>query len=287
MLVLEKLGIHFPQGFLFEDCSAQVDNGNRIGLVGKNGAGKSTLLKLIAGHEKPTSGNVHHFDATVFDYLFYSNEQLNHLRNRIDQINLDLVKRTDYESDSYLNLLDELNACNDQFSILDGYQWEEKIAFTLNGLGFSKDDFPKVLSSFSGGWKMRAELARILVNRPNLLLLDEPTNHLDIISIQWLENYLSRFEGAVIVISHDRLFLDNVTNRTWEISQGKILDFPYAYSKYKEFRSEDLERLTLAKKQQDKDIKQTQELIDKFRAKKNKAAFAQSLLKLSLMRLLK
>lgn len=295
MLVLEKLGIHFPQGFLFEDCSAQVDNGNRIGLVGKNGAGKSTLLKLIAGHEKPTSGNVHqqknleigfltqdihiNFDATVFDYLFYSNEQLNHLRNRIDQINLDLVKRTDYESDSYLNLLDELNAYNDQFSILDGYQWEEKIAFTLNGLGFSKDDFPKVLSSFSGGWKMRAELARILVNRPNLLLLDEPTNHLDIISIQWLENYLSRFEGAVIVISHDRLFLDNVTNRTWEISQGKILDFPYAYSNYKEFRSEDLERLAAAKKQQDKDIKQTQELIDKFRAKKNKAAFAQSLIK--------
>jgi ATP-binding cassette subfamily F protein 3 len=126
---------------------------------------------------------------------------------------------------------------------------------------------------------MRAELARILVNRPNLLLLDEPTNHLDIISIQWLENYLSRFEGAVIVISHDRLFLDNVTNRTWEISQGKILDFPYSYSKYKEFRAEDLERLTAAKKQQDKDIKQTQELIDKFRAKKNKAAFAQSLIK--------
>lgn len=295
MLVLEKLGIHFPQGFLFEDCSAQVDNGNRIGLVGKNGAGKSTLLKLIAGHEKPTSGNVHqqknleigfltqdihiNFDATVFDYLFFSNEQLNHLRNRIDQINLDLVKRTDYESESYLNLLDELNACNDQFSILDGYQWEEKIAYTLNGLGFSKDDFTKVLSSFSGGWKMRAELARILVNRPNLLLLDEPTNHLDIISIQWLENYLSRFEGAVIVISHDRLFLDNVTNRTWEISQGKILDFPYSYSKYKEFRAEDLERLTAAKKQQDKDIKQTQELIDKFRAKKNKAAFAQSLIK--------
>ena len=286
MLVLEKLGIHFPQGFLFEDCSAQVNTGDRIGLVGKNGAGKSTLLKLIAQWEKPTSGAIHrqkgievgfltqdiHVDytATVFDYLFYSNETLNFLRNRIDQINAEIVSRTDYESDSYLGLLDELNACNDQFNILDGFQWEEKIATTLQGLGFLKSDFEKQLSSFSGGWKMRAELAKILVNKPNLLLLDEPTNHLDIVSIQWLENYLTKFEGAVIVISHDRLFLDNVTNRTWEISLGKILDFPYSYSKYKEQRSEDLERLADAKKQQDK---------DKFRAKKNKAAFAQSLIK--------
>lgn len=295
MLVLEKLGIHFPQGFLFEDCSAQVNSGDRIGLVGKNGAGKSTLLKLIAQWEKPTCGAIHrqkgievgfltqdiHVDytATVFDYLFFSNETLNYLRNRIDQINADIVSRTDYESDSYLGLLDELNACNDQFNILDGFQWEEKIATTLQGLGFQKTDFEKQLSSFSGGWKMRAELAKILVNKPNLLLLDEPTNHLDIVSIQWLENYLTKFEGAVIVISHDRLFLDNVTNRTWEISLGKILDFPYSYTKYKEQRAEDLERLADAKKQQDKDIKQTQELIDKFRAKKNKAAFAQSLIK--------
>lgn len=295
MLVLEKLGIHFPQGFLFEDCSAQVNTGDRIGLVGKNGAGKSTLLKLIAEWEKPTTGNIHKqkglevgfltqdievdYNSTVFDYLFFSNETLNYLRDRIDQINADLVSRTDYETDSYLNLLDELNAVNDQFNILDGFQWEEKIATTLQGLGFAKADFEKQLSSFSGGWKMRAELAKILVNRPNLLLLDEPTNHLDIVSIQWLENYLSKFEGAVIVISHDRLFLDNVTNRTWEISLGKILDFPYSYTKYKEFRAEELERMADAKKQQDKDIKHTQELIDKFRAKKNKAAFAQSLIK--------
>jgi ATP-binding cassette subfamily F protein 3 len=295
MLVLEKLGIHFPQGFLFEECSAQVNSGDRIGLVGKNGAGKSTLLKLIAEWEKPTNGAIHKqkgmtvgfltqdievdYTATVFDYLFYSNESLNYLRTKIDQINADLVTRTDYEAESYLNLLDELNACNDQFNILDGFQWEEKIATTLQGLGFFKLDFDKPLAAFSGGWKMRAELAKILVNRPNLLLLDEPTNHLDIVSIQWLENYLSKFEGAVIVISHDRLFLDNVTNRTWEISLGKILDFPYSYTKYKEFRAEELERMADAKKQQDKDIKHTQELIDKFRAKKNKAAFAQSLIK--------
>lgn len=295
MLVLEKLGVHFPQGYLFEECSAQVNQGDRIGLVGKNGAGKSTLLRLIAQTEKPTDGQIHRqkglevgfltqdivIDTTqsVFDYLFFSNEQLNHLRKHIDEINKQLTTREDYESESYLELLNDLNATNDLFNIHDGFQWEEKIASVLDGLGFQKDDFEKPLNSFSGGWKMRAELAKILVNRPNLLLLDEPTNHLDIVSIQWLENYLTKFDGAVIVISHDRLFLDNVTNRTWEISFGKILDFPYAYSKYKELRAEELERLADAKKQQDKDIKHTQELIDKFRAKKNKAAFAQSLIK--------
>jgi len=295
MLVLEKLGIHFPQGYLFNDCSAQVNTGDRIGLVGKNGAGKSTLMRLIAEWEKPTNGQIHKTrglevgfltqdieidtTSTVFNYLYFSNEDLNQLRERIDVINHELVVRTDYENESYLSLLDELNAVNDRYNMLEGYQWEEKIAATLSGLGFHLDDFEKPLSSFSGGWKMRAELAKILVNRPNLLLLDEPTNHLDILSIQWLENYLSKFEGAVIVISHDRLFLDNVTNRTWEISLGKILDFPYSYTKYKEARAEDIERLTSAKKQQDKDIKHTKELIDKFRAKKNKAAFAQSLIK--------
>ncbi len=295
MLVLEKCGIHFPQGFLFDDVSGQVVSGNRIGLVGKNGAGKSTLLRLIAGKETLSTGKIHRekgstigfltqdivIDTTqkVFDYIFFSNEQLNRLRSRIDDINKELTNRTDYESDSYLGLLDELNAQNDQFAILDGFQWEEKIASALSGLGFQLEDFHKKLDEFSGGWKMRAELAKILVNRPSLLLLDEPTNHLDIVSIQWLENYLSKFEGAVIVISHDRLFLDNVTNRTWDIALGKLLDFPYSYSRYKEQRAEDLERLADAKKQQDKDIKHTQELIDKFRAKKNKAAFAQSLIK--------
>lgn len=295
MLVLEKLGIHFPQGFLFDDCSAQVTTGDRIGLVGKNGAGKSTLLKLIAGKETATNGHIHkqkgitigfltqdiEIDITqeVFNYLYFSNEELNQLRTKIDTINHELVMRTDYESESYLSMLDDLNATNDLFNIHEGFQWEEKIASVLTGLGFNKNDFTKKLEAFSGGWRMRAELAKILVNRPDLVLLDEPTNHLDIVSIQWLENYLSKFDGAVIVISHDRLFLDNVTNRTWEISQGKILDFPYAYSKYKELRAEELERMADAKKQQDKDIKHTQELIDKFRAKKNKAAFAQSLIK--------
>lgn len=176
-------------------------------------------------------------------------------------------------------LLDELNEINDQFNLHEGFQWEEKISATLEGLGFFVADFDKPLSSFSGGWKMRAELAKILVNKPDIILLDEPTNHLDIISISWLENYLQKFEGAVIVISHDRLFLDNVTKRTLEISQQKIWDYPYNYSKYKEKREEELALMTNAKKQQEKEIKHTKELIDKYRAKANKAAFAQSLIK--------
>ena len=176
-------------------------------------------------------------------------------------------------------LLDELNDLNLEFSINDGFQWEEKITNTLKGLGFQDSELEQSLNTFSGGWKMRAELAKILVNAPDIILLDEPTNHLDIISISWLENYLTTFDGAVITISHDRLFLDNVTKRTLEISKGKVLDFAYSYTKYKEVRAEELERLAGAKKQQDKDIKHAEELINKFRAKKNKAAFAQSLIK--------
>lgn len=295
MINLEQLGVYLPQGFLFKDITLQINKGDKIGLAGKNGAGKSTLLKLLADWEKPSEGKIHRpkdttigfltqdlkidTSKTVFDYLNYSNELLNGMRTRLDEINHDLVERTDYESPSYLALLDELTEVNDQFNLHEGFQWEEKISMTLEGLGFFPSDLTQPLSSFSGGWKMRAELAKILVNQPDIILLDEPTNHLDIISIAWLENYLQKFEGAVIVISHDRLFLDNVTKRTLEISQGRVLDYPYHYSKYKEKREEELALMVNAKKQQEKDIKHTKELIDKFRAKKNKAAFAQSLIK--------
>ena len=295
MINIEQLGVYLPQGFLFKDITVQINRGEKIGLAGKNGAGKSTMLKLISGREKPSEGRIHtpkdttigfltqdikiDTESSVYDFVYYSNETLNHLRKKIESVNHDLVTRTDYESDSYLSLLDELNEANDLFGFHEGFQWEEKIAAILEGLGFEKEEFQRPLKSFSGGWKMRAELARILVNKPDVILLDEPTNHLDIISISWLENYLQKFDGIVIVISHDRLFLDNVTKRTLEISKGKILDYPYSYSQYKIKREEDLARLTDAKKQQDKDIKQTKELIDKFRAKANKAAFAQSLMK--------
>ena len=295
MIQLDRVSVHLPQGYLFKDISVQINSNDKIGLVGKNGAGKSTMLKLIADFNKPTEGAIHKpkectigfltqdivldTSQTVFNYLVHSNKQLKTIKDRIDEINAALVTRDDYESEGYLALLDELNDLNHEFSLNEGFQWEEKVIGTLVGLGFKESELDRGLSTFSGGWKMRAELARILVNQPDVILLDEPTNHLDIISINWLENYLKTYAGAVIVISHDRLFLDNVTKRTLEISGGKILDFAFPYSKYKEVRAEELIRLSQAKKQQEKDIKHTEELINKFRAKKNKAAFAQSLIK--------
>jgi ATP-binding cassette subfamily F protein 3 len=295
MIQLDRLGYFLPQGHLFVNVNLQINRGDKVGLVGKNGAGKSTLLRILSGKIQATEGQIHHpknlkfgfltqdihidVQKSVYDFLFYSNELLNQIRQRLDDINEQLITRTDYESESYLALLDELNDLNHSFNVHDGYQWEEKIKATLEGLGFSELDQQKNIAQCSGGWKMRAELARILVNQPDILLLDEPTNHLDILSISWLETYLQRFDGAVILISHDRLFLDNVTTRTLEISRQQIFDFPYPYTKYKELRAEELERLEQAKKQQDKDIKHAEELIEKFRAKKNKAAFAQSLIK--------
>ena len=295
MINLEKLGYFLPQGHLFQQVSLQINKGDKVGLVGKNGAGKSTLLKILSGRIKPSEGNVHlpkgtilgyltqdiviDSNKSVFEYLNCSNERINFIRLRLDEINNELIVRTDYESDHYAELLDELSEKNHEFQLIEGFQWEEKIMTALNGLGFSAKDIHKSLNTFSGGWKMRAELARILVNQPDILLLDEPTNHLDILSIGWLETYLQRFDGVVIIISHDRFFLDNVTQRTLEISMHKIFDFPYGYTKYKSIREEEMGRLEQAKKQQDKDIKHTEELINKFRAKQSKAAFAQSLIK--------
>jgi len=295
MLNLEKLGYYLPQGYLFQNVSLQINKGDKVGLVGKNGAGKSTLLKIISGKIKPTEGSIHlpkgqtigyltqdiviDTEQSVFCYLDRSNERVNFIRDRLNEINHALVNRQDYESDAYMQLLDELSDLNHEFQIIEGFQWEERINTTLKGLGFTEDEIERSLNTFSGGWKMRAELAKILVNNPDVILLDEPTNHLDIISISWLESYLQKFEGAVIIISHDRLFLDNVTKRTLEISLSKIFDYPFPYSKYKLAREEELERLEGAKKQQDKEIKQTEALINKFRAKSSKAAFAQSLMK--------
>ena len=295
MLTIDNVGLYLPQGYLFQGVNLQLTGGDKIGLVGKNGAGKSTFLKLISGVEKPTEGQIHkqkglHIgylsqdilidsEDSVFEFLNKSNEEINFIRQRLEAINQELVTRTDYESESYLKLLDELSELNIRFNVIDGHLWEEQISSILSGLGFDQKDQERSINSFSGGWKMRAELARILVNKPEVLLLDEPTNHLDIVSISWLENYLMTFEGAVILISHDRLFLDNVTKRTWDITLGKIVDYAFAYTKYKAVREEEKARQEVSKKQQDKEIKHTKELIDKFRAKKNKAAFAQSLIK--------
>lgn len=295
MINIEQLGFHLPQGYLFSGVNMQINAGDKIGLVGKNGAGKSTFLRMLSGREAPTEGAIHKqkditigfltqdiiidTDQSVFEYLNQSNVQLNKIKMQIDDVNHQLTTRTDYHTDSYLQLLDDLNFVNEQFKLFEGYQWEEKIATTLIGLGFQESSFTQPLNEFSGGWKMRAELAKILINNPSVILLDEPTNHLDIISIGWLERYLKRFEGAVVTISHDRYFLDNVTTSTVEISGGKMGIYPYSYTKYKKNRAEEIDHLLRAQKQQEKEIKHTEELIDKFRAKASKATFAQSLMK--------
>ena len=295
MINLEKLGYFLPQGYLFQNTSIQINRGDKVGLVGKNGAGKSTLLRILSGRIKPSEGNVHLpkgtvigfltqdivIDSTqsVFEYLNCSNERIDFIRTRLETINDELTTRTDYESQDYADLLDELSEKNHEFQVIEGFQWEEKIMTTLLGLGFKNEELHQSLNTFSGGWKMRAELAKILVNQPDILLLDEPTNHLDILSIGWLESYLQKFDGVVVIISHDRFFLDNVTQRTLEISMQKVFDFPYGYTKYKTLREEEMGRLEQAKKQQEKEIKHTEELINKFRAKQSKAAFAQSLIK--------
>tara|TARA_B110000046_G_scaffold182218_1_gene215775 strand:- start:823 stop:2727 length:1905 start_codon:yes stop_codon:yes gene_type:complete len=295
MIQFNQVSYFLPQGYLFENVKVQINKGDKIGLVGKNGAGKSTLLKLISKELAPSEGKIVipkessvgylkqelEFESknTLKAYLLKSNPSLNKAQNSLDTINVELTTRTDYESESYLNLLNDLNDLNEELDLLEAYKWEEKIETTLKGLGFNSLDFDKPVREFSGGWKMRLELARILINKPDILLLDEPTNHLDILSIGWLEQFLIKFEGIVIIISHDRLFLDAITKRTLEISLKKIFDFPFAYSKYKVKREEENELRTNEKKQQEKDIKQTERLISKFRAKSSKAAFAQSLIK--------
>ena len=295
MIQFNQVSYFLPQGFLFENVKVQLNKGDKIGLVGKNGAGKSTLLKLISKELTPSEGEIvipkqtsigylkqeitFNTDQSIFNYLHESNSVFNKINSRLNEINEELTSRFDYESKEYLDLLDELNELNQKFDLLDGFKWKEKIETTLKGLGFDDQDFHKAVKSLSGGWKMRLELARILINNPDILLLDEPTNHLDIISIGWLEKFLVKFDGIVIIISHDRLFLDAITKRTLEISLRKIFDFPYPYTLYTKKRAEENAIRENEKKQQQKEIKQTERLISKFRAKSSKAAFAQSLIK--------
>ncbi|MBK9193187.1 MAG: ABC-F family ATP-binding cassette domain-containing protein [Crocinitomicaceae bacterium] len=190
-----------------------------------------------------------------------------------------MISRTDYESVEYGELVDEITHLNDRLTVLDAYHFAERIEHVLKGLGFKPEEFDNLISSFSGGWQMRIELAKLLVNNPDVLLIDEPTNHLDIVSIQWLENYLKNFKGGLILISHDKRFLDNVTNRTIEIANQRLYDYKCNYSKYLILHAEEMERTMQAKKNQDREIKRTEDLINKYRAKANKASFAQSLIK--------
>ncbi len=295
MLTVTQIGVHFGERSLFEGLNLFVGEKDRIGLVGRNGAGKSTLLKILAGINKPSEGSINHpkeykigylpqemehnENASIYDEAYSAFDEIKRLETRLEEITKDIGSREDYESDAYSDLIDELTECNQRLDVIGAGNLEEKIQRILQGLGFSQSDLNRKLSEFSGGWKMRVELAKLLLMNPNLLLLDEPTNHLDIESIEWLEGFLKSYPGSIILISHDRMFLDTLTERTIEISPFKLYDFKAPYSNYQIWREEEKERQVQAHKNQKKYIEETQVLINKFRAKKNKAAFAQSLIK--------
>lgn len=295
MISIDNLTVSFGGWDLFKDISFLVNPKDRIGLVGKNGAGKSTLLKVLTGEQPATSGSVSRTADVTLGYLpqqmkvadtttLYEEtakafDEIIALEKEIDRITEEISSRTDYESDSYEKLIHRLNDAIDRFHILGGDNREAEIEKTLLGLGFKREDFGRFTSEFSGGWRMRIELAKLLLKRPSVFLLDEPTNHLDIESIQWLENYLKDYNGAVVLISHDRTFLDNVTNRTVEISLGKIYDYKASYSKYVELRKERREQQMAAYANQQKMIEKTEEFIEKFRYKPTKSNQVQSRIK--------
>ena len=295
MLNLTNISVSFGGRDLYKNISFQINNKDKIGIVGKNGAGKSTLLKLITGDQQPTSGSIQKQNMLTVGYLpqelkvnssnsileevLTANHEVFDLNNRLDQINSDLTIRTDYESDSYMKLIDELTELNERLNHLDADNQQKDAELLLKGLGFHQNELNQAYNEFSGGWKMRVELAKLLIQKPDVVLLDEPTNHLDIESIQWLERYLVQYSGIILLISHDKTFLDNITNRTIELANGKAYDYKCNYSKYIILREEEIITQIAAKKNQEKMVKHTQELINKFRAKKNKAAFAQTLIK--------
>lgn len=295
MLRVEGLSVHFGERSLFNDVSYLINKQDRIGLVGRNGAGKSTMLKILAKIQSPDEGRVHtpkefrigylpqemehNMHALVRDEAASAFDEVQSIQKEIDKVTKEMETRTDYESESYNGLIEKLTDLNDRMSMIGGYQVHEQIEKILFGLGFEPEDLDRKMEEFSGGWRMRVELAKVLLKRPDLLLLDEPTNHLDIESIQWLENFLKTYHGSILLISHDRTFLDVVTNRTIEISLGKIYDYKFSYSKYVVQREEERQQQFDAAKNQQKYIDQTERLINRFRAKNTKASFAQSLMK--------
>jgi len=295
MLNIHNLSISFQGEYLFEEIAFKLSSGDRIGLIGKNGAGKSTLLKILSKELEPDSGQIaadkslsigflkqdidFDYGRTVLEEAYQAFHEIKQLESKIDHINHQLVERTDYESDGYHQLMVDLNEIQHQYEILGGYNYQGETEKILQGLGFKREDFNKLTDTFSGGWRMRIELAKLLLQNNDILLLDEPTNHLDIESIIWLENFLKNYSGAVMIVSHDKMFLDNVTNRTIEISLGRIYDYNKPYSKFLVLRNEIKEQQLAAQKNQAKQIEQTEKLIEKFRAKASKASMAQSLIK--------
>ena len=290
-----KASLFFGGRAIFNEISFQINPSDRIGLVGRNGAGKSTLLKLIAGDYSLDEGSKNmakevrigflrqdltmDMEKTMMEIARSAFDEIMRINERMEEINKEFEVRTDYESDSYTRLIEELSLLSERFGILGGDNLDESVELVLKGLGFTQDTFHNKLNTFSGGWRMRAELARLLLQKPDLLLLDEPTNHLDIESIMWLEQHLSESNQTLMVVSHDRTFLDNVTTRTIEVTMGKAYDFNASYSKYLTLREELREKQLATAKNQEREIKQTEELIERFRAKASKASFAQSLIK--------
>ncbi len=295
MLLVQNLGVYFAGRYLFENVSFRINKGNRVGLVGKNGAGKSTLLKILAKSQQSSEGEVVYEGEVTVGYLSQdidfvqgrtvwqeadsAFEQLVEIQDRIDFVNKELAERTDYESEEYGKLIEDISNFTERFGLLGGYTKDAEIEQILIGLGFKKGDFHRPTEEFSGGWRMRIELAKLLLQKNDVMLLDEPTNHLDIDSIVWLEEFLKDYPGAVVLVSHDRQFLDNVTNRTIEIANRHISDFKANYTRYLELREDRLIKLEQAQKNQEQMIKHTEDLISKFRAKASKASMAQSLIK--------
>ncbi|MBE6208047.1 MAG: ABC-F family ATP-binding cassette domain-containing protein [Rikenellaceae bacterium] len=295
MISLDNLTVSYGGWTLFDNISFLINPKDRIGLVGRNGAGKTTLLRLIMGEQQPTSGAVTigtdctlgylpqtmrvHDTTSLVEETAKAFEEVNGLEKEISRLTAEIAERTDYESEAYADLLHRLNEAQDRFSILGGDTREADIEKTLLGLGFKRTDFTRPTAEFSGGWRMRIELAKLLLRRPSIFLLDEPTNHLDIESIQWLEEYLKNYSGAVLLISHDRAFLDNVTTRTVELSLGKVTDYKVPYSKYVELRRERREQQKAAYENQQRMIEKTEEFIEKFRYKPTKSNQVQSRIK--------
>lgn len=295
MIQVDNLLVQFGGRILFNKINCVVKPSDRIGLVGKNGAGKSTLLKILIDEIRADEGQISMPNKTSLGYLpqeksFVSTktvyeetatafEKINELKTEFTQLTKEVEQRTDYESDSYQKLLEHFSGIQERLSYLGADNMRANTEKVLKGLGFENGQFDRPLATFSGGWQMRVELAKILLAQPNYILLDEPTNHLDIESIIWLENFLKSYPGGILLISHDQRFLDNVSNRTIEIVNGKLYDYAVPYSKFLELREERREKQISDKKRQEKFVEHTEQLINKFRAKKNKAKFAQSLIK--------
>ena len=295
MMNIHNLSISFQGDYLFEDITFKLDNGDRVGLIGKNGAGKSTMLKILSKELEPDSGQIatdkalkigflkqdidFDYGRTVLEEAYEAFTEIKEIEIKVEEINHQLAERTDYESEAYHQLMVDVNEYHHQYEILGGYNYQGETEKILQGLGFQRKDFDKLTDIFSGGWRMRIELAKLLLQNNDILLLDEPTNHLDIESIIWLEGFLKNYAGAVVIVSHDKMFLDNVTNRTIEISLGRIYDYPKPYSKYLVLREELRTQQLASQKNQQKQIEQTEKLIEKFRAKASKATMAQSLIK--------